>query len=101
MYKVVAYLHEVREVFKSITWPKRDTLIQLTVVVISLSIIISLVLGGFDYAFTNSIGFIGNLKNTATTPTSVAIPTISIATPSANLTPQTSPKVTLKPTKSK
>ena len=68
MQKIINFLKEVREIFKTITWPKKDTLIQLTVVVISISIIISLILGGFDYLFTNSIGLLGNLKNQ--TPTS-------------------------------
>jgi preprotein translocase subunit SecE len=63
MKKVINFLKEVVVEFKNITWPKKDTLIQLTVVVISISIIISLILGGFDYLFTNSIGLIGNLKN--------------------------------------
>lgn len=63
MKKVINFLKEVAVEFKNITWPKKDTLIQLTVVVISISIIISLILGGFDYLFTNSIGLIGNFKN--------------------------------------
>jgi len=63
MQKVIKFLKEVAVEFKNITWPKKDTLIQLTIVVISISIIISLILGGFDYLFTNSIGLLGNLKN--------------------------------------
>lgn len=85
MQKVIKFLKEVREVFQSITWPKKDTLIQLTIVVISISIIISLILGGFDYLFTRSIGFLGNIKNTQTTveqsitPTTGALPTAASA----------------------
>ena len=63
MQKIINFLKEVAIEFKNITWPKKDTLIQLTVVVISISIIMSLILGGFDYLFTNSIGLLGNLKN--------------------------------------
>lgn len=69
MQKVIKFLKEVAVEFKNITWPKKDTLIQLTVVVISISIIISLILGGFDYIFTQSIGLVGNLKNQPSTPT--------------------------------
>ena len=65
MKKIINFLKEVAVEFKNITWPKKDTLIQLTIVVISISIIISLILGGFDYLFTNSIGLLGNLKNQA------------------------------------
>lgn len=48
--------------FHNITWPKKETLIQLTVVVISISIVISLILGGFDYLFTNSIAILGEIN---------------------------------------
>jgi len=85
MKKIINFLKEVAVEFKNITWPKKDTLIQLTVVVISISIIISLILGGFDYLFTNSIGLIGNLKNQSSTeqqiqsdePTINPLPTVA------------------------
>ena len=79
MKKVINFLKEVVVEFKNITWPKKDTLIQLTIVVISISIIISLILGGFDYLFTNSIGLIGNLKNQSSTEQQIqsAEPTIN------------------------
>jgi preprotein translocase subunit SecE len=63
MKKIINFFKEVLVEFKNITWPKKDTLIQLTVVVISISIIISLILGGFDYLFTSAIALIGKLKS--------------------------------------
>lgn len=79
MQKIINFLKEVKEIFKTITWPKKDTLIQLTIVVISISIIISLILGGFDYLFTRSIGLLGNLKTTEITPTEQSVtPTMSV-----------------------
>ena len=62
MRKIIQFLQEVRAEITHISWPKRDTLIQLTLVVISISIIISLILGGFDYLFTNIIALLGKLK---------------------------------------
>ena len=62
MNKVISFFREVRAEFKNITWPKKDTLIQLTIVVISISVIISLILGGFDYIFTSALNFIGTKK---------------------------------------
>ncbi len=62
MQKIINFLSEVVAEFKNITWPKKDTLIQLTIVVISISIIISLILGGFDYLFTNSFAFISKIS---------------------------------------
>ena len=62
MQKLIQFLREVMAEFKNISWPKKETLIQLTVVVISISIVISLILGGFDYIFTNSISLLGQLS---------------------------------------
>jgi len=89
MKKIINFLKEVAVEFKNITWPKKDTLIQLTIVVISISIIISLILGGFDYLFTNSIGLLGNLKNQTPTsteqiqsvePSIIPLPSVASAT---------------------
>lgn len=71
MQKVIKFLKEVAVEFKNITWPNKNTLIQLTIVVISISIIISLILGGFDYLFTESIGLLGNLKTQGSTQTEI------------------------------
>jgi len=87
MQKIIKFLKEVAVEFKNITWPKKDTLIQLTIVVISISIIISLILGGFDYLFTNSFALIGNLKNQpsvpveqVTEPSIIPLPTVASTT---------------------
>lgn len=69
MQKIIKFIKEVAVEFKNITWPKKDTLIQLTVVVISISIIISLILGGFDYLFTKSIALFSNTTNNQSIPT--------------------------------
>jgi preprotein translocase SecE subunit len=81
MQKIIKFLKEVAVEFKNITWPTKNTLIQLTIVVISISIIISLILGGFDYLFTKSVGLLGNLKTESSTEI------IQSAEPSIILTP--------------
>ncbi len=58
MSKIIQFIKEVKAEFKNITWPKKDTLFQLTIVVISISIVISLILGSFDYLFVNSFKFL-------------------------------------------
>ncbi|MBP9817375.1 preprotein translocase subunit SecE [Candidatus Shapirobacteria bacterium] len=90
MRQIVKFLSEVRAEFKNITWPSRQSLIQLTFVVISISIIISLILGGFDYIFTQSIALLGQNKQT------VAPTVISTATPTPDKFPPILP--TTKPT---
>ena len=58
MSKIIKFFNEVRAEFKNITWPKKETLIQLSIVVISISIIVSIILGGFDYLFTKSFALL-------------------------------------------
>lgn len=81
MLSPINFFKEVRAEFKNITWPKKDTLIQLSIVVISISLIVSLILGGFDYIFTQALAFIGQKP---TIPNQVENPLTTVApTPSA------------------
>lgn len=87
MQKIVNFFKEVRAEFKQISWPKRESIIQSTIVVISISIIVSLILGGFDYIFTQAIGLLGSSKpmvNQKTVSPTVAplLPTFSLPSPS-------------------
>ena len=80
MRKIIQFLQEVVAEFKNISWPKKESLIQLTFVVISISLIISLILGGFDYIFTQGINLIGVNKNVAPVQTQQTVPpVVSIA----------------------
>lgn len=83
MNKVMSFFREVKAEFKNITWPKKDTLIQLTIVVISISVIISLILGGFDYIFTQGLNYIGTKPvpqiNTNILPTEAPTPAVTVA----------------------
>jgi len=85
MRKIIQFLQEVKVEFHNIAWPKRETLIQLTFVVISISIIISLILGGMDFIFTQSFNLLGtqaNKQNNSIVPPIVTIAPVSTATPS-------------------
>lgn len=81
MRKIISFLQEVKKTFKQISWPKKDSLIQLTFVVISISIITSLILGGFDYLFTSGMSLLGqtSVKPNLIVPTSAPTPLITIA----------------------
>jgi len=85
MQKIVNFFKEVRAEFKQISWPKRESIIQSTIVVISISIIVSLILGGFDYIFTHAIGLVGSKPtvNQKTVSPTVAplLPTFSLPSP--------------------
>lgn len=70
MHQILKFLTEVVAEFRNISWPKRESLINLTIVVISISIIVSLILGGFDLLFTQGMTYFSQ----ATKP---AVPTIN------------------------
>lgn len=81
MLSPINFFKEVRAEFKNITWPKKDTLIQLSIVVISISIITSLILGGFDYLFTQGLALLGQkpqVQNQVTAPISTQSATPSV-----------------------
>jgi preprotein translocase subunit SecE len=93
MNAVVNFFREVRAEFKNISWPKKETLLELSIVVISISVIISLILGGFDFIFTQGIGLLGRPNQTNQNNQGAGFPTIS-----QNLTPtlELSPTPTIK-----
>ena len=84
MRAALKFLQEVKAEFKNISWPKKDALIQLTFVVISISIIISLILGGFDLLFTSSINLL--TQPTVQPQKTIVEPVVTIA-PTTIITP--------------
>lgn len=88
MSKIIQFLREVAIEFRHITWPKKDALIQLTFVVISVSLIISALLGGFDLLFTRSIPLLDQLKNQPQNVEVLPSPTTENITPVITLNPE-------------
>ncbi len=79
------YIREVIIEARQVTWPTKNTLIQLSVVVISLSFGVALILGGFDYLLTNTVAQL--TKPVVIQPQAEPTPSFEIATPSATLAP--------------
>jgi len=50
--KVVTFISEVRAELVKVTWPKRDEVIRLTLVVIAISAIVAGFVGILDFLFT-------------------------------------------------
>ncbi len=48
----VIFLKEVQEELKKVVWPTRDEVVRLTFVVILISLIVGLFLGGIDFILT-------------------------------------------------
>ena len=51
----ITFLKETREELKKVVWPTRDDVVRLTTVVILMSLIVGLFLGGLDFVFTKAI----------------------------------------------
>ncbi|OGH20136.1 MAG: preprotein translocase subunit SecE [Candidatus Levybacteria bacterium RIFCSPHIGHO2_02_FULL_37_13] len=54
----VAFLKETSEELKKVVWPTRENVIRSTIIVILLSLIVGLFLGGLDFTFTKLIEII-------------------------------------------
>ena len=43
---------------KQVIWPTKSTVVKLTIVVISVSLLTGLIIGGLDYLFLNVVGLL-------------------------------------------
>lgn len=48
-----SYLQEVKSEMSRVTWPNRKQVLDLTALVIAISIIVGVYVGGLDFVFTN------------------------------------------------
>jgi len=55
---VAGFLAQVRQELKQVTWPTRQETLRLTLMVIGISAVAGLYLGGLDYLFTQFMGLI-------------------------------------------
>ena len=54
------YLQQTKEEVKKVTWPKKQTVISVTLAVLLISVITGYVLGLFDVVFSKGLLFILN-----------------------------------------
>lgn len=54
----VSFLKEVRDELKKVVWPTRAEVIRLTGVVILISVVVGIFLGGTDFILTKLIGLL-------------------------------------------
>ena len=50
--KIVTFLKEVRLEMKKVNWPTREQTIKHTLIVIGISVVVAILLGGFDLLYT-------------------------------------------------
>ena len=83
---MLQYLKDTRGELRHVAWPTRVQTVVYTILVISISIIVSLYLGFFDFAFTHGLGqVVQSIPHKAQTlpiqpVTSTSMPNIVIST---------------------
>lgn len=55
MKKIFSYFSEVLLELKKVTWPKRNEVIQLLSLVIAISLVVAIFVGGVDYSLTKAL----------------------------------------------
>jgi preprotein translocase subunit SecE len=48
----VVFLKEVKAELTKVVWPTRQQVIQLTIIVVAVSLLVGIYIGGLDFAFT-------------------------------------------------
>jgi preprotein translocase subunit SecE len=51
----IAFLRETQDELKKVVWPSKQEIIRLTAVVIAVSLLVGLFLGGLDFIFTKTL----------------------------------------------
>jgi len=54
--KIIQYFKDVRTELSKITWPKKEEVIRLTLIVFIFSALVAVYVGGLDLIFTNILG---------------------------------------------
>ncbi|OGB73389.1 preprotein translocase subunit SecE [candidate division Kazan bacterium RIFCSPHIGHO2_01_FULL_44_14] len=62
---ILKFFHEARTELAKVTWPSRRTVINLTLVVIGVSLIFAVFIGGVDYIFTTGIKYLTALSSSS------------------------------------
>ena len=58
MKQVTTFFSEVRSELSKVTWPKREEVIKLTIIVLLVSVVVGAYVGGLDYLFTKALEII-------------------------------------------
>ncbi|MEN9407449.1 MAG: hypothetical protein RLZZ455_665 [Candidatus Parcubacteria bacterium] len=54
----ITFIQQTREELRQVKWPTRDEVIRLTSIVIIVSVIVGVYVGGLDFLFTKTMEFI-------------------------------------------
>jgi preprotein translocase subunit SecE len=58
MQKIIGYLNEVKSEMSKVSWPTKDELVQTTSLVVTFSLVLSVIIWGFDQVISKLVGFL-------------------------------------------
>jgi preprotein translocase subunit SecE len=58
MVSPITFIKQTQEELRQVKWPTRDEAIRLTAIVIIISVVVGIYIGGLDYIFAQAIGYI-------------------------------------------
>jgi preprotein translocase subunit SecE len=56
--QVLSYFSDVKFELSKVTWPKREEVVRLTLVVFIISAVVAIYVGALDYVFTKVLAFV-------------------------------------------
>lgn len=66
MKTIIKFIQEARTELAKVTWPSRQTVINLTLVVIGVSLVFVVFISGVDYLFTTGVKYLTTMSATRT-----------------------------------
>ncbi|MDP3941205.1 MAG: preprotein translocase subunit SecE [bacterium] len=58
MLSPITFIQQTREELRQVKWPSKDEVVRLTSIVIIVSVLVGLYIGGLDFLFTKTMEFI-------------------------------------------
>ena len=58
MRKIIDYLAEVKAEMTKVTWPKRQEVVRLTIIVLAISVAVGIFVGVLDFIFTKLLSLV-------------------------------------------
>lgn len=97
MNTITKFIAEARTELMKVNWPTRQTVINLTLTVIGVSVVFALLISGIDYGFTQGIKFLTTLtpvesgSDVTATPVDLGIDDIEVGSEGGGIQVETEP----------
>lgn len=62
MVSPITFVKQTQDELKKVVWPSRPEVVRLTLIVIFVSVVVGLYIGGLDYVFTKATEFVVGIR---------------------------------------